>query len=230
MNKYFKLAGWCVAVAVVGGLSGSHGVDLVNQYAHRVSIVDANNSANIGGVYWSHGFKNADKNAAIRTVVDATNTTFNNIPANITDAEFIKHFGSRPEWQGHHFFGHAYTPVEVVKFGESQKTHPEVEACDSWQNVLTAKRDNKISTWEVYKDVKALREDYLRQCAWNEAKDMRYTDNEATSNFNEGEIMRKGWFALLALFGTIPAIWIGFWRVVGAAVRSAKSEIKGDKK
>lgn len=231
VNKYFKVAGWCVVAAVAGGLIGNYGNELQNKFNARNRIVNLNDSLNASGKYWHQNPVSDNEAKHSHTIKDATGAIFKDVPYLTSDEDFIKHFGGRPEWEGHQFFGTEYVkPIKLDDLAEGKKIG--VQACDSFQNILT----NKIKengAW-YYSDsydnrLATLRNDYIRQCAWNSNKDMSYTDKEATDGVRLGDTLVKGWLGLLALFGTIPAIWIGFWRVIGAAVRSAKSEIKGDK-
>ncbi|EMG9222513.1 MULTISPECIES: hypothetical protein [unclassified Enterobacter cloacae complex] len=231
MNKYFKVAGWCVVVAVAGGLIGSHGNELQDKFYARNAVVNLNNTLNASGKYWHQNPVVDDSDKRAHTIKDATGQIFKDVPYKTSDADFIKHFGSRPEWKGHKFFGNDYIrPFTKKEFNSGNL--PDVRDCDSFQNILTDKiKENGAWYYSNSYDNRlgSLRDDYIRQCAWNSNKDMSYTDKEATDGVRLGDTLVKGWFGLLALLGTIPAIWIGFWRVIGVAVRSAKSEIKGDK-
>lgn len=231
MNKVFKFAGYCVLIAAVGSAIGYQGNQKVNKYSSRAELVGSNNLLNTKGEMWHQN--PVSDNGKTKTVTDATGTKFENIPDNISDKDLVKHFISRPEWANHNFFGSDY--LKPIKWDDyfdqkGKTTPPVISVCDSWQNVLTA----KIKADGVYKyiygddDLNNLRSDYIRQCAWNSDKDMTYRDDEAVTQTQNGNAMINGCWGLLALFGTIPAIWLGFWRLIGMAVRSAKKGVKGD--
>lgn len=230
MNKYFKLAGYCVAVAVIGGVIGAKGTELTGKYSARVELVHTNTLLNGNNPEWLQNPVVHDDALKVKTVTDATGATLKNIPYGLSDEDVVKHFITRPEWKGHNFFGTEYAVTPVQKFGEKPQVWDGVATCVSWQIAL----DDKVNQLGVYSlnSVSALapvRNDYLRQCAWNRPKDMTYEDKAATNGYSMGSVMQYCWLGLLALFGTIPAIWLGLWRLIGMAVRSAKKEIKGSK-
>lgn len=219
--KVFKLALICVSVAVVGGAIGSYGQSLKGEYDFRYDVVTANDSYNKGGVYWHENDVSEDLKNKTHTVKDATGTVFKNVPLSISDEDFIKHFGSRKEWANHAFFGLTFS--RPVNLDNVDKDIPLPTTCESWQDILSSKM-NAFDSWKVSDEVYDLRNEYLRQCAWNKSKDMSYKDEQATTMYKAGEAMQIGWFALFALLGCIPALWVSFWRGVGMAVRTAKNE------
>lgn len=225
MNVWFKVGAVSLVVSVAAGLLANEGLKLTDTYGDRASLVEQNNDLNKESRFWHRDHIADNKTAQTMDVIDAQGTVFKNIPVTTTDRGFIQHFADRPEWKNHFFFGSDFLITDQGEFSTNKAT------CKSWQEVLNDKvneDDQILYSWDMKNQLQKLRNKYLDQCGWLTDKDMSYVDNEATDGFNRGEFMHKLWWLCFVAVGTIPAIWLIFWRVLGLAYRSAKNGIKGD--
>ncbi|UBX42936.1 hypothetical protein LD024_13215 [Citrobacter werkmanii] len=217
--KVLKVAAISVAIATASGVVGYQGQKLQSEYELAYTIVTANDSMNKESVWWHENDENLDAVNKTHTVTDAQGVKFDKVPLSASNEEFIKHFGSRKEWKGHLFFGSEYNLNTINKDGTNNPVNP----CVPWDVILPMKTEG-MTTYNTYDEVQSLRNDYIKQCGWNKDVNMSFTDDKSVHMYKLGGYMQFMWFGLIALLGTVPALWVGFWRGVGVAIRTAKKE------
>ncbi|EEM8339029.1 TPA: hypothetical protein ACU3BL_003576 [Salmonella enterica] len=224
MNVWFKVGAISLAIAIIGGIITHYGNNQMVKYEDRNSLVQENKKLNGKFPLWHMNPVKENKDTGTKDVSDAQGTVFKNIPDGTSDIDFLKHFASRDEWKEHSFFGDDFFDFSSVKVGGTWAI------CENWQKALTNARDDtsKIDPWDLTKTLTVYRNKYIQECAWLNYKDMDYQDKEATIGYELGQTLSKLWWLYFALFGTVPAIWISFWRLVGMAYRSARKGMKGD--
>lgn len=208
MKKINKVATSALFVAIV---SGSLAAKLYNFDTTALEMYNDN-----GTKYNSQEWavlptleSEGDTFTGFKTVVDGSGTTFINIPEKMTQEQIVEHYKKKPKYANHAFFGNeSYSlPNGCIPFREAVKDIFRFELAD-------------------------FRSTYINKCGWNG----KYLDVslKAPTQVDKAEYFLKnnaGWFVafcLISLLGTIPALWCGFFSLVGIAIRSAKKNIEGD--
>lgn len=220
MKTVYSIAAKAAGVMVLcGGCLWASSYFADTEVYQTASLAQANNALNEKGNMWQMINKPVN---GLKTVTDGTGTVFKNIPASMTDKDIIKHFEQRPEWKNHNFYPDKYV---VHIFNDDGKPVPNNDfGCMTWTEYATL---NKLSQWDLTKE----RNDFIKACGWNDSVNMDIDVpfwGKWMIDFERRTDMLAPWVFGIGFLCCIPALWVGFWRLLGVAFRSAKKSMKGE--
>lgn len=229
MNKAFHVGSQGLIVTVIAA-SALYGVA-------KTENTDYYREGNIGHYASQSGFNEKlwHKKVVItgdtESVTDGTGTTFTNIPKGMNVTNIINHFKSKPEYKDHSFYPDDYTLITFETMKDLKGlTVSGTAGCVPWSYYIN---NNKVYAYSL-DNYESQVNDYLNACAWggeSNEKDVSYHASlpaKAVYWWVGNVTTYAPWVIGLGILAMLPAIWLGFWRLVGMAWRSAKKSVKGE--
>ncbi len=212
MNIAFRAAGYgLLAAAVSAGIMYQAEQFNYSEEGHLVELKTPNDTMNKNGSDWYDRFP--VKNG-VMNVTDGSGTEFFNIPSGTKQADIIKHFSAKPQYKNHNFFNQKYQYSD------------DTSGCMPWGEYLT-RHQSDINSYNFNLEFN----DYVSSCAWATTSDMSFdikSSTELKQAFYDKTEDLTPWGIGLGILAMLPGLWVGFWRLLGMAYRSAKKSAKGD--